>query len=98
WYGKWQQPMQHLYMTLARAIEVRRPLVRSTNTGITTVVLANGDILPLGPLHQEWFSLYEVPYSLEPATTPFMGWAYYAMPALLGLAVVAIPVVGRRKD
>ena len=27
WFGNWQEPWQHLYMTLSRAIEVRRPLV-----------------------------------------------------------------------
>ena len=32
-------------MTLARAVETRRPLVRSTNTGISTAILADGQIL-----------------------------------------------------
>ena len=44
WYGTWEEPFQHGYMTLARAVEVRRPLVRSTNTGLSSVALASGEI------------------------------------------------------
>ena len=52
-------------MTLARAIEVRRPLLRSTNTGITTGILANGDLLPESLLHQEWVGQLEVKYKKQ---------------------------------
>ncbi len=88
WYGKSSQPWQHGWMTLARAIEVRRPLVRSTNTGISTVILASGEILELSPLHEEWFHLYEVPYVRQAPTTLFMGWGYYLMPCLLGVFLI----------
>lgn len=77
WYGKWQQPFQHLYMTLARSIELRRPILRSTNTGISTVMLADGELLVQSPLHQEWQHLYEVPYASNPHPTWFMGYGYY---------------------
>ncbi len=40
WYGTWQEPYQHMYMTLARGVEFRRPVLRVTNTGISTVALA----------------------------------------------------------
>lgn len=96
WYGKYQQPPQHLYMTLARAIEVRRPLVRSTNTGISSVVLANGDILQLSPLHQEWFYLYEVPYAKNPGRTVFMTWGFWLMPGFLWLGLFLIGLRGSR--
>lgn len=95
WYGKWQEPFQHGYMTLARAIEVRRPLVRSTNTGISTVILASGEILPLSPLHEEWFHLYEIPYLSEPPTTIFMTWGYWLFPALFVFAFALAVVRGR---
>jgi apolipoprotein N-acyltransferase len=45
WYDTLFEPHQHMYMTLGRAIEFRRPLVRVTNTGISTAILANGKIL-----------------------------------------------------
>lgn len=98
WYGTWEQPYQHGYMTLAHAIEVRRPLVRSTNTGLSTVILANGDILALSPLHEEWFHLYEVPYVTQPETTLFMGWAYWLIPGLLALGFLLCLICGRQRS
>ncbi|MGE0764766.1 MAG: apolipoprotein N-acyltransferase [Bdellovibrionales bacterium] len=77
WYGTWQQPWQHMYMTLARAIEVRRPLLRVTNTGFTAGILADGTLLEQSPLHQEWQHLYDVPVTLHPKTTVFMGWGLH---------------------
>ncbi|OQK17191.1 apolipoprotein N-acyltransferase [Methyloprofundus sedimenti] len=90
WYGTWQEPYQHMYMTLARAIETRRPLVRVTNTGISTVVLASGEVLQQSPMHQEWAGLYTVPYLKEPKATFYQ--RYYAlMPeALLGILCLLI--------
>lgn len=54
WFGPTSEPPQHMLMTLARAIEARRPLVRSTNTGITTGILATGKFLQQSPLFQAW--------------------------------------------
>ncbi len=89
WFGKHFEPYQHLYMTLARAIEVRRPLVRSTNTGITTVILADGRILPWSPIDQEWYGLYEVPYQDSPRLTLYTHIAGYSA-WLLFLCLVAL--------
>ena len=71
WFGKDFEPYQHLYMTLARAIEVRRPLIRSTNTGITTGITAAGKILPFSPQNQEWEGEFDVPYLTNPPHTFF---------------------------
>lgn len=75
WFGRHAEPYQHGYMTLARALEYRIPLIRSTNTGISTVVLASGKILEKSPIHQEWYGHYNVPYSKKPQRTLF---SYYA--------------------
>lgn len=96
WYGKWEQPFQHGYMTLARAIEVRRPVVRSTNTGLSTVILANGDILELSPLHETWSHLYDVTYASNPRPTLFMSWGYYLIPGFLALGFLLIGIRSRR--
>ena len=71
WFGKEFEPQQHLYMTLARAIEVRRPLIRSTNTGITTGITAAGEILQKSPQDQEWAGQFEIPYMTNPPHTFF---------------------------
>lgn len=97
WYGTWQQPYQHGYETLARAIEVRRPFVRSTNTGMSVVILASGEVLEPSPLHKEWFHLYDVPYVSHPEPTIFMRWGYWLIPGLLALAILVITFRSRRQ-
>ena len=69
WFGWWAEPYQHMIMTLARGLENRRPLVRSTNTGISTVLLANGDELPRSPIGEIWAGQYTVKYQKNPEIT-----------------------------
>lgn len=38
WYGDTSEPEQHLFLTIWRALEFDLPIIRSTNTGISTVV------------------------------------------------------------
>ena len=42
WYGARQQPIQHLGMTVPRAIENRRSIARCTNSGISAFIDARG--------------------------------------------------------
>ena len=42
WYGNTLEPEQHLFLARWRAIEFNLPILRSTNTGITTYINANG--------------------------------------------------------
>lgn len=89
WFGRPFEPNQHLYMTLARAIEVRRPLLRSTNTGISTGIKANGDVLPKSPVHQEWVGQLTLPYRTQAGLTFFVRYGHWDW-VLLILAVIAI--------
>ncbi|MGI9548568.1 MAG: apolipoprotein N-acyltransferase [Bdellovibrionales bacterium] len=77
WYGSWQEPWQHFTMTLARAIETRRPLIRSTNTGISAAILADGTLQPFSPINKSWYYLYEIPYHKQAPKTLFMTWGFY---------------------
>jgi apolipoprotein N-acyltransferase len=42
WYGPTAEPWQHLFLGKWRSVEFNLPIVRSTNTGVTTLILANG--------------------------------------------------------
>ncbi|MBC7371734.1 MAG: apolipoprotein N-acyltransferase [Bdellovibrionaceae bacterium] len=95
WFGKPFEPYQHLYMTLARAIEVRRPLIRSTNTGISTVILADGTVLQQSPLHVEWHGTYDLRLKKNAPTTDFVLWGHYTWVLLL-LAFLEIIIKGMR--
>jgi len=96
WYGTWQEPYQHMYMTLARAVEFRRPLLRATNTGISTVALASGEILQCSPLHREWSGLYQVPYRKNPPRTFYQRY-FWLVPGLLWSTLLVLGVIGMRQ-
>ncbi|MEZ0391156.1 MAG: apolipoprotein N-acyltransferase, partial [Pseudobdellovibrionaceae bacterium] len=66
WFGPSFEPQQHLFMTLARAVETRRPLIRSTNTGVSSVILADGTVLERSPLFEKWQGQYDVKFQKNP--------------------------------
>jgi apolipoprotein N-acyltransferase len=45
WFGHTSEPYLHLNLAMMRAIETHRPLLRSTNTGVSTVVDPAGRLL-----------------------------------------------------
>ena len=96
WYGSWQEPYQHMYMTLARGIEFRRPVLRVTNTGISTVSLASGEILERSPIHQPWSGIYEVPYLTKPTETFYQRW-FWLVPFLLWGTLILLLTLGLKK-
>ncbi len=96
WFGPRSEPAQHMIMTLARAVENRRPLIRSTNTGISTIALANGDLLEQSPLFQPWAQIYSVPFRKNPELTFFTRWRYL-FPWLLALVAGLMVFFGRTK-
>lgn len=42
WFGPYGEPYLHLALTRLRSIETRMPLLRATNTGITTLIEPSG--------------------------------------------------------
>ncbi|OQW49282.1 MAG: hypothetical protein A4S09_12260 [Proteobacteria bacterium SG_bin7] len=71
WYDTVFEPKQHMYMTLGRAIEFRRPLVRVTNTGISTAILANGKILGQTAMNQPVYQRIDISFLKEGGHTFF---------------------------
>ena len=74
WYGNWAEPWQHLTMTLARGVEFRRPILRSTNTGISTVGLPSGERLMASDLDVAWAQHFDIPYRHVPKPTVYQRW------------------------
>ena len=50
WYGATVGPWQHLWLAQSRAIETRRSLLRVTNTGVTSLVNAKGELVQTLPM------------------------------------------------
>lgn len=74
WYDDVFEPNQHMYITAGRALENRRPIVRATNTGISTVIKSNGEVMELSPRDQEWTGLYDVFYPDKNYQSPYQKW------------------------
>ena len=45
--GRLNWPDQHLQMAIMRAIEFEKPMIRSTNNGISTIINENGKVIKL---------------------------------------------------
>lgn len=76
WFGSWAEPYQHMTMTLARGLENRRPLIRATNTGISTVILASGEELERSPVYRKWSHTFNVNYQKNPELTFYTQYGY----------------------
>jgi apolipoprotein N-acyltransferase len=53
WFGYSSAPYQHLFISVFRAIENRRPLIRSANTGISAIVDPAGRVMACGDIFTE---------------------------------------------
>jgi apolipoprotein N-acyltransferase len=53
WYGKTAEPYQHLFLSKWRALEFQLPIIRMTNTGVTSIIYANGEETPRSDLFVE---------------------------------------------
>ncbi len=89
WYGDSAEPHQHLFLASWRALEFGIPLVRSTNTGITTIVFPDGrrgSSLGVGETGVLDFSL--------PLTSVSSPSVYYHLGPYLSLILLAVIALG----
>ncbi len=69
WSQAVQAEVQHMQLAVFRAVENRRPLLRSTNSGITCLVLPSGDIIdPQEPFIMT-YHVYDVPVGQKEGLT-----------------------------
>ena len=95
WFGRTAAPTQHLNLTLLRAVEQGRYLVRSTNTGISAFIDPYGRVLSSTDL----FVTTTLAGPVRPVneTTPFFTLAPWLAPsAAFLLTLFAVPAFRRR--
>lgn len=93
WFGSWGPP-QHLAQARLRAIEEGLPIVRSTTTGISAVVDADGIVRQFVPMHTAARIDGRIPPPHEP--TPFARYGN-RLPLALAVILIAASVVARRR-
>ena len=68
WFGRTAASEQHLSMAIFRAIEMRTPLVRVANTGISAVIDEKGEILVKSELFKRWIWNGSIKLNKNPET------------------------------
>ena len=93
WFGRSAGPLQHLQMARMRALENARPLIRSTNNGVSALIDHRGKILTQG----EQFTREVVRGSIQ----PMMGTTAFAqtgsVPVLLISALIVLLTARRSR-
>ena len=84
WYGDLLAQPQHLQIARVRALETGRPMLRSTNTGMTAVVQPDGSVAAVLPAVERGVLRAEV--QGHQGMTPYARWG--DRPALLAAAIV----------
>lgn len=93
WFGAWGPP-QHFAQARLRAIEEGLPVIRSTPTGLSGVIDAQGRVVARLPEHEEGV----IDMRLPPASAPTL-FARFGNPLSLAFALllVAVAIAVRRK-
>jgi apolipoprotein N-acyltransferase len=94
WFGAWGPP-QHLAQARLRALEEGMPVLRSTPTGISAVIDAEGRLLHSLPWRIA--GVIDAELSSPKPPTPFAR-AGNLLPFLFALLLVGIPIAVRKKE
>jgi len=83
WFGRSIALAQHLQMAQMRSLEMGRYMLLATNTGITAIISAQGNLVVGAPIDTQTVITHDVvPMN---GKTPLMRWHYYPLFVIIGL-------------
>lgn len=94
WFGSTRAMRQNLAAAVFRSIEVGRPVLRATNSGLTAAIDARGRIAAQIPPEQPGGLAVRVRPGTE--STIYTRWGYM-FPAVVSIGVMLLPVARRRR-
>jgi apolipoprotein N-acyltransferase len=94
WYGHSYAAAQHNQMSQMRAMETGRMMLRATNTGVTSIIGADGKILQQLPQHVEGVLLGTA--QGYQGSTPYVRWGNAAVWLLITLMLAGSWLQGKR--
>jgi apolipoprotein N-acyltransferase len=94
WYGRSSAPHHSLAMTVLRAVETRRSLVRAANTGFSGFIDPLGQVQKVSPLFEPWAGTAELVLMEE--ETWFVRWGYLFSPICLILVLLFLGWIALR--
>lgn len=95
WYGKSSAPYQSLAMSVLRAVETRRSLIRSANTGISAFITPLGTIARQSEIFVPWAAATKV--VLLEQVTIWARYGYLFAPVCLAFGLLGGGIAGLRK-
>lgn len=94
WYGNSLAQPQHLQIARVRALETGRPMLRSTNTGMTAVIQPDGEVKAVLPQFERGVLQAEVIGHV--GMTPYARWGDAAALVLAALGILLALVLRQR--
>jgi apolipoprotein N-acyltransferase len=95
WFGESRAAYTHFAVARLRAIELRRALVRATNTGVTAIIAPTGELIASAPEHAQRTIVARVP--LLEGTTPYARWGNAFLFALTAAWLLAAGLGAARR-
>lgn len=92
WFGNTMEPWQHLGLSQLRAVEHRRYLVRSNNSGVSAIIDATGRVIAKGGLFTEEAFVGEARFLSDSTVYEVLG----DVPFYLGALAIAAMALFRR--
>ncbi len=94
WFGRSIAPWQHLQMARMRAREMARPVLRATNTGVSAVINASGDIQAQTAMFER--TVLRADVQPRAGVTPYMRWGDWPVVGVSFAGIVLLLLTGRR--